>query len=55
MRGDVLIVLIHRITELYLHEQNVSFLEYFHQQFLCDKWDKSLKSQETQETRNLLG
>ena len=54
MIGDVLIVLIYRITEFYSHGQNVSFLEYFHQHFLGDKWDESLKLLETQETRNLI-
>ena len=54
MIGDVLIVLIYRITEFYSHGQNVFFLEYFHQHFLGDKWDESLKLLETQETRNLI-
>ena len=54
MIGDVLIVLIYRITVFYSHGQNVSFLEYFHQHFLGDKWDESLKLLETQETGNLI-
>ena len=44
-------------TELHnsIHMEEMSlFLKYFYQYFLGDKWDKSIKSQETQETRNLL-
>ena len=35
-------------------ETFVSFWKYFYQHFLGDKWDKSLKLQETQEAKTLL-
>ena len=54
MSCDVPIASIYRITQFYLHGGNVSFSKYFYQHFLGDKWDESLKSQETQETRKLL-
>ena len=39
---------------IYSHGVNVSFSKYFYQHFLGDKWYKSLKWQETQETRKIL-
>ena len=53
MSCDVPVVSIYRIIQFYSHGGNVSFSKYFYEHFLGDKWDKSLKSQETQETRKL--
>ena len=47
MNGDTSIVFMHRITKFYLHGGNVTFLKYFHQDFLGDTWDKCLKSRDT--------
>ena len=52
MSGDPLIVFIYRIT-IYSHGGSVSF-EIFLRTFFGDKGVKNLKSQETQEARNLL-
>ena len=53
MNGDVLIVFIHRITHFYSHADKISFSKYFWRHFVWEKWDKCLKSQEVEETRNL--
>ena len=55
MSCNVPIVFIYRITLFYSQGGNVSFSKYYYQHFLGDKLDKSLKSQETQDIRKLLG
>ena len=52
MNVDISIVFIHRITQFYLHGENISFSNYFHQHFLGDKGNKCLNLQTVQGTRN---
>ena len=54
MNGDAAIIFKHRITQFCSHEGNVSFSKRFHQQVICDKWDKCLKLQEVEKIRNLI-